>query len=151
MSKAAAGVVGFDEALAMVLAQVADLATPATELLPLLASEDRVLAKAVLADRDQPPFDRSTRDGFAVRAADFSDGPLKITGQIRAGERWGGSALEPGAAIGIMTGAPIPEGADAVVMVEHVERVEGAIRPMGGRTIRSGENIVRRGSEARAG
>jgi molybdopterin molybdotransferase len=151
MSKAAAGVVGFDEALKVVLTHAADLATPATEQISLLASEDRVLAKAVPADRDQPPFDRSTRDGFAVRAADFGDGPLKIAGQIRAGEQWAGRALEPGTAIGIMTGAPIPEGADAVVMVEHVERGDGMIRRLGERTIRSGENVVRRGSEARAG
>jgi len=151
MSKAAVGVVGFDEALRVMLAQAADLAMPATEQVSLLASEDRVLAKAVHADRDQPPFDRSTRDGFAVRAADFGDGPLKIAGQIRAGEQWQGGALEPGAAIEIMTGAPIPEGADAVVMVEHVERADGTIRPVGGRTIRSGENIVRRGSEAGVG
>jgi len=151
MSKAAVGVVGFDEALRVMLAQAADLAMPATEQVSLLASEDRVLAKAVHADRDQPPFDRSTRDGFAVRAADFGDGPLKIAGQIRAGEQWQGGALEPGAAIEIMTGAPIPEGADAVVMVEHVERADGTIRPVGGRTIRSGESIVRRGSEAGVG
>src|SRR3984893_1271343 len=147
MSKAAAGVVVFDEALKMVLAQAADLQMPVTEQISLLASEDRVLAKAVQADRDQPPFDRSTRDGFAVRAADFGSGPLKIAGQIRAGEQWQGGALEPGAAIGIMTGAPIPEDADAVVMVEHVERVDGVLRPVAGRSIRSGENIVRRGSE----
>src|SRR5258707_1334013 len=100
MSKAAAGVIGFDEALTMVLAHAADLAAPATEQISLLTSEERVLANAVLADRDQPPFDRSTRDGFAVRAADFGNGPLKIAGQIRAGEQWGGSALQPGVAIG---------------------------------------------------
>src|SRR5438552_15098383 len=117
MSKAAAGVVGFDEALRVVLAHAVDLAVPATERNSLLASEDRVLAQAVHADRDQRPFDRSTRDGFAVIAADFGDGPLKIVGQIRAGEQWLGGALERGAAIGIMTGAPIPDGADAVVMV----------------------------------
>src|SRR5260370_15672989 len=108
MNKAVVGVVGFDEALKVVLTCAADLATPATELVSLLASQDRVLAKAVHADRDQPPFDRSTRDGFAVRAADFADGPLKISGQIRAGEQWQGSALEPGAATGSMTGAPMP-------------------------------------------
>jgi molybdopterin molybdotransferase len=151
MNKAAVGVVSFDEALKMVLAHAAELATPATELVSLLAAEDRVLAKAVHADRDQPPFDRSTRDGFALRAADFGNGPLKIAGQIRAGEQWEGSALEPGAAIGIMTGAPIPEGADAVVMVEHIERGDGVIRRLGERTIQGGENIVRRGSEARRG
>jgi molybdopterin molybdotransferase len=150
MSKA--GVVDFDEALKVVLAKAAaDVAMPATELVSLLACQDRVLAKAVLADRDQPPFDRSTRDGFALRAADFGDSPLKIAGQIRAGEQWEGLALEPGAAIGIMTGAPMPEGTDAVVMVEHVERADGMIRRLGERTIHSGENVVRRGSEARAG
>ena len=151
MNKAAVGVVGFDEALRMVLAQAANLAMPATEPVSLLASEDRMLAEAVHADRDQPPFDRSTRDGFAVRATDFGNGPLTIAGQIRAGEQWQGNALETGAAIGIMTGAPMPEGADAVVMVEHVERSGGVIRPLGERTLRRGENIVRRGSEANAG
>src|SRR5258707_2572926 len=117
VSKTAVGVVGFDEALTMVLAQAANLAAPATELVPLLASQDRVLAEAVHADRDQPPFDRSTRDGFAVRAADFGGGPLKIAGQIRAGEQWQGHALDPGAAIGVMTGAPIPDGANGVGVV----------------------------------
>lgn len=151
MGKPAAGVVGFDEALKIVLAHAADLAVPATESLSLLDCSDRVLAEPILADRDQPPFDRSTRDGFAVRAADYGGGPLRIAGQVRAGEQWQGDALQTGAAIQIMTGAPIPLGADAVVMVEHVERVDGAIRPVGGRTIRSGENIVPRGSEARMG
>jgi molybdopterin molybdotransferase len=151
MTKAAAGVVGFDEALELVLTHVATLAKPATELLPLLTCGGRVLGEAVRADRDQPPFDRSTRDGFAVRSSDFGDMPLKIVGQVRAGEQWLGDALEQGAAIEIMTGAPIPNGADAVVMVEHVDRADGAIRRMAERTIRSGENIVRRGSEARVG
>ena len=155
MNKSVAGVVGFDEALKIVLGHAADLATPMTERVPLLASGDRVLAEAVSADRDQPPFDRSTRDGFALRAADFGGGTLrgtlKIAGQVRAGEQWQGGALEPGAAIEIMTGAPLPEGADAVVMVEHVERADGVIRRLDERTIRTGENIVRRGSEARTG
>ena len=151
MRKATAGVVGFDEALEMVLGHAADLAAPATEILPLLACSDRVLAEAVQADRDQPPFDRSTRDGFAVLASEFGDGRLRIAGEVRAGEQWLGGALQTGAAIEIMTGAPIPEGADAVVMVEHVERIDGAIRRMGDRTVRSGENIVPRGSEARMG
>ena len=84
MSKVAAGVVGFDEALEVVLTRTADLAMPATEQISLLACEDRVLAEAVHADRDQPPFDRSTRDGFAVRAADFGDGPLKFAARVAA-------------------------------------------------------------------
>jgi molybdopterin molybdotransferase len=151
MTKAAVGVVGFDEALKMVLEHAADLPTPTTELLPLLACGNRVLAVAVRADRDQPPFDRSTRDGFAVRASEFGVGALRIAGQVRAGEQWLGGALESGAAIEIMTGAPTPDGADAVVMVEHVERADGMIHSSGDRTIRSGENIVPRGSEARMG
>ena len=151
MSKAAVGVVGFDEALGIVLGYATDLATPATERVPLLAAGGRVLADAVQADRDQPPFDRSTRDGFAVRAADFAGGALSVVGQVRAGEQWQGDALKPGSSIEIMTGAPIPEGADAVVMVEHVERADGMIRPLGERKIRSGDNIVPRGSEARTG
>ncbi len=149
MSKPAVGVVGFDEALKIVLAHAADLIPPATESLALLDCTNRILAEPVLADRDQPPFDRSTRDGFAVRAADFNTSPLRITGQLRAGELWQGGTLQPGTAIQIMTGAPIPDGADAVVMVEHVEKIDGAIRALNGRTIRTRENIVPRGSEAR--
>jgi molybdopterin molybdotransferase len=151
MKEAAVGVVSFDEALAIVLGHATDLTVPATELEQLLACRGRVLAEAVRADRDQPPFNRSTRDGFAVRASEFGAGALRVAGQVRAGEQWQGDALGSGAAIEIMTGAPIPEGADAVVMVEHVERVDGAIRRLGERVIRSGENLVRRGSEARMG
>ncbi len=151
MTKPAAGVVSFDEALRIVMSHATELAKPSSETLPLLDCGNRVLAVPVLADRDQPPFDRSTRDGFAVRASEFGRDALKIAGQIRAGELWQGGALASGQTIEIMTGAPVPEGADAVVMVEHVERTDGAIRPAAGRTIRNGENIVRRGSEAKAG
>jgi molybdopterin molybdotransferase len=151
MAKAAVGVVSFDEALKIVLAQAADVSPLTKERLPLLACAGRVLAEPVLTDRDQPPFDRSTRDGFAVRSSEFGVGSLTVVGQVRAGEQWKGSSLEPKTTIEIMTGAPIPDGADAVVMVEHVERVDASIRPVTGRSIRSGENIVRRGSEARSG
>jgi molybdopterin molybdotransferase len=146
----AAGVLSFDEALAIVLEYAGTLARPQSEELALLACADRVLAKAVLADRDQPPFNRSTRDGFALRAADAA-APLKVVGQIKAGERWQGSALEHGTAVEIMTGAPTPMGSDAVVMIEHVERDHDSIRLIAGRTIQRGENIVPQGSEARAG
>jgi molybdopterin molybdotransferase len=86
-----------------------------------------------------------------VRASEFGAGALRIAGQVRAGEQWQGGALEQSAAIEIMTGAPMPEGADAVVMVEHVQRIDGLIKPLDSRTIRSGENIVRCGSEAKTG
>ena len=121
--------------------------------LPLLETQGRVLAEPIVAERDQPPFPRSTRDGFALRAADLgvSNG-LKLVGSLRAGERWAGAALEAGEAIEIMTGAPVPKGADAVLMVEHVALEESrTLWPEAGRVLRAGENIVPRGAEAVAG
>jgi molybdopterin molybdotransferase len=151
MKKAAGGVVEFDQALEIVLGHAAGLERLSTETQTLLDCGGRVLAETVVADRDQPPFDRSIRDGFAVRAAEAGGGELRVAGLVRAGERWLGGGLERGAAVEIMTGAPMPEGADAVVMVENVERVGEAIRLVGGRTIRVGENVVPCGSEARRG
>jgi molybdopterin molybdotransferase len=148
---ASANVVGFDEALAVVAACAAKVRVGATEILPLLECGGRVVAEDVKADRDQPTFDRSTRDGFAVRSAEVaSGGSLRVVGLIPAGQKWSGNALEVGSAIQIMTGAPLPEGADAVVMVEHVERDGETIR-FDERTIHAGENVVPQGSEARAG
>lgn len=143
-------VISFDEALEMVLLHASGLQKLETEAASLLSCGNRVLAEPVAADRDQPPFDRSTRDGFAIRAADAGKS-LRVIGQVRAGERWRGEPLEPGCAIEIMTGAPMPEGADAVVMVEHVEETDGAIRLVAERTLHGGDNIVPRGSEAHAG
>jgi molybdopterin molybdotransferase len=151
MKTAAGGVVEFDRALEIVLGHAAGLERLSTETQGLLDCGGRVLAETVVADRDQPPFDRSTRDGFAVRAAEAGGGELRVAGLVRAGERWLGGGLERGTAVEIMTGAPMQEGADAVVMVEHVERIGEAIRLVGGRTIRAGENVVLRGSEARRG
>ena len=116
----------------------------------LLDAVGRVLAERVLADRDQPPFNRSTRDGFAVRAADAGE-QLRIVGAVRAGEAWSGKALGEGEAVEIMTGAPLPEGADAMVMVEHVAVSGESLRVAAERTLRVGENVVPRGAEAREG
>jgi molybdopterin molybdotransferase len=151
MTNVSVGVVGFDEALKIVLDHAAGLAGAAGEGVELLACGGRVLAESVKADRDQPPFDRSTRDGFAVRANDIIAGSLNVVGQIKAGERWQGGELASHTAIEIMTGAPMPEGSDAVVMVEHVERDGDEIRLTAGRSIRGGENVVPQGSEARMG
>jgi molybdopterin molybdotransferase len=145
----AAGVFDFDEALKVVLEQAAQLPPPHSEVAEILSCAGRVLAEPVLADRDQPPFNRSTRDGFALRAVDAGS-PLKVIGLLKAGEQWQGAPLAPNSAIEIMTGAPTPAGADAVVMIEHVEREGDSIRLLPGRTIRTGENIVPQGSEARA-
>lgn len=149
----------FPEALAEVLAQARPLARPSEmERVALQDADGRVLAEPVRADRDQPPFDRSTRDGYAVRAAELSSGAtLRVVGSLRAGEHWTGPALAAGEAIEIMTGAPVPSGADCVAMLEHVTREadgtqEGdTLRAHEGRGWRAGENIVARGAEARAG
>jgi molybdopterin molybdotransferase len=110
----------------------------------------RILAAPVLADRDYPPFDRSTRDGFAVRAADTQQpgARLECVGELRAGGIFEGSVLA-GQCVEIMTGAAVPRGADAVVMVEHTKR-DGRTIALD-RAVQSGDHIVMRGSEARAG
>jgi molybdopterin molybdotransferase len=145
-------VLGFEEALNVMLHHAAGVRRPIPEHIPLLASAGRVLAEEVHADRDQPPFDRATRDGFAVRADEWSAGKrLRVIGQVRAGEVWTGGALESGCAIEIMTGAAVPPGANAVAMIEHAELAGNEICAAAGRQLRAGENIVPRGSEARAG
>jgi len=146
-------VLPFEEALAAVLAQARGLApAPAIEIMPLLEARGRVLARRILTDRDQPPFDRSTRDGYAVRAADVAEGKtLLVLGLIRAGESWRGDALGEGQAIEIMTGAPMPAGADAVLMVEHAVLLGEELQPLEGRSLGKGDNVVPRGAEARNG
>jgi len=146
-------VLSFEDALATVLKQARGLAMPtALEVLPLLETRGRVLGRRILADRDQPPFDRSTRDGYAVRAADVVAGKtLLVLGLIRAGEQWRGDALGDGQAIEIMTGAPLPAGADAVLMVEHAVLIGEELQPLQGRSLGKGDNVVPRGAEARNG
>jgi molybdopterin molybdotransferase len=101
-----------------------------------------------LADRDYPPFDRSMRDGFALRAAEIP-GSLRVVGEVRAGTAFDG-VVGPGEAVEIMTGAPVPAGLDAVVMVEHCTRnQDGSVAT--DRALESGANVARRGSEAAAG
>jgi molybdopterin molybdotransferase len=119
----------------------------ATELVRLLEAAGRVLAEDITADRDYPPFPRSARDGFAVRAEDLP-GELRVVGEVRAGDVFNGS-LRPGEAVEIMTGAPLPAGADAVVMIEHTTREDEKIHI--DRTLRSGENYSPQGTEARSG
>jgi molybdopterin molybdotransferase len=110
----------------------------------------RILAEPVLADRDYPPFDRSTRDGFAIRSADAQNpgARLDCVGELRAGGRFEAPVL-PGQCVEIMTGAGVPQGADAVVMIEHTKREGRTI--LLERAAQKGDHIVPRGSEARAG
>lgn len=121
------------------------------ELVELLEGVGQVLAEPVLADRHFPPFPRATRDGYAVRAADLSKLParLQIVGEIKAGAADTSLSLEAGQAAAIMTGAPAPAGADAVVMVEYTARVGDQVEITKG--ITAGENIVPIGSEAKRG
>jgi molybdopterin molybdotransferase len=141
-------VLDFPAARACVIEQVtAHRIPPPVEEVALLDACGRVLAADILSDRDYPPAARSLRDGFAVRAADLP-GQLRVIGEVRAGERFAGR-LGPGEAIEIMTGASLPAGADAVVMVEHVE-LHGEFMHTGHRPA-PGEFINRQGAEARLG
>ena len=112
----------------------------------LLEACGRVLAEDVAADRDSPAVSRSVRDGYAVRSIDLP-GELEILGEVRAGERFAGEVGRR-QAVEIMTGAPVPTGADTVVMVEHTSRSNGRVRIEGAAEPR--QNINPRGCEARA-
>ncbi len=119
--------------------------------MPLDAASGSMLAAPLRADRNQPPFARSTRDGYACRAVEAAAyGWLPVAGSTRAGQAPSGP-LPVGVAWEIMTGAPVPAGADAVAMLEHVELLDGQIRLHPARKIAPGENIVLQGAEARAG
>jgi molybdopterin molybdotransferase len=123
------------------------------EQVPILASLGRVIAENIVADRDFPPFPRATRDGYALRSDDVQRVPaeLKFAGEIRAGGNFpaGFTRLATGEALSIMTGAPVPDGADAVVMVEYTESAGERVRVL--RPVAAGENVVPRGSEAKRG
>src|SRR3954465_14708242 len=95
---------------------------PSFESIDLTRAAGRVLAKPVAADRDYPPFDRSTRDGFALRSADAASpgATLRRVGEIKAGSSFDGT-LARGECVQIMTGAPVPAGADAVAMIEQTK------------------------------
>jgi molybdopterin molybdotransferase len=107
----------------------------------------RVLANEVYADRPYPPFARSIRDGFAVRAGSFQ-GNARVIGEVRAGEVFRG-VVSDGEAVEIMTGAPLPTGADAVIMIEHIERAGDSISTT--RAVTSGDFIAALGSDCSAG
>jgi molybdopterin molybdotransferase len=120
-----AGVLSFEEAYEVVCEycrRILKAGDRASEEVLLLQAAGRVLAEPVVADRDFPPFPRATRDGFAVRADDLANGKtlLRVVGQVRAGDSYD-LPVASGEAVEIMTGAAVPAGADAVVMVEYTE------------------------------
>jgi molybdopterin molybdotransferase len=131
----------------------------ATETIALREALGRVLARDILSDREYPPFDRSIRDGYAVRSADTGeDVQLRCVAEIKAGDT-PSVVITEGNCVQIMTGAALPEGADAVVMVEHVvsqgkgregDGREGHVVTLG-RAVKPGQHVVRRGSELGSG
>lgn len=130
---------------------IAEHQSPPTERIHLASASGRILASSLRADDDQPPFPRSTRDGYACRADEASAHiVLPIAGLTHAGQPPTGP-LPPVSAWEIMTGAPVPAGADCVVMLEHVEKSGNTIRLSASRTISPGDNIVARGAQSRRG
>jgi len=135
-----------------------DAARLGVEDVALAESLGRVLAVPVTADRDQPPFDASAMDGWAIRRADLAPGTrFQIAGESAAGRAYARS-VEPGQAVRIFTGAPVPQGADLVVIQENATRdgetvsftidrepPPGNIRPSGG-DFRSGDALLADGA-----
>lgn len=141
----------FEDARRVVEGHASQLPSGTDETVPLLHAAGRVLAEPVTADRDIPPFPRSTRDGYAVHAADLATLParLKVIGEIKAGPQQLPSTLNPGQAFSIMTGAPVPSGADAVVMVEYTSQKADSVEIT--KSVAPRENIVLQGAEAKRG
>jgi molybdopterin molybdotransferase len=143
-------VLSFEEARHVVEQHVVQARPWGVEGVDLLSALGRVLALPIPADRDFPPFRRAMRDGYAVRAADLAQLPvtLEVIGEIKAGAAASEIPREvnPGQAVAIMTGAPTPSGADAVVMVEYTKLSGDRVTIT--RAIAVGDNIVPVGSEA---
>jgi molybdopterin molybdotransferase len=148
-----------DDALARILDGVPTL--PAVET-PLLDALGLVLAEDVAADRDVPPFRNSAMDGYAVRGDDVASAPveLRVVGEIAAGD-FPEAEVRPGEAMRIMTGAPMPEGADTVVRVEDTDNATDVVTitaatPKGmairqaGEDLKKGERVVASGTVLRA-
>ena len=160
-----ADTIPLDEARRLVREAIVPLTR--TERVPLEAADGRVLAEDVAAPMDQPPFDRSAMDGYAVRSADVAGATrvapkvLRLIGRAYTAEPFDGR-LEPGDCVEIATGAPIPDGADSVVMVEDTGRPGSADWPAPAwldsseqglvlAETKPGQHGVRRGSDMRAG
>jgi molybdopterin molybdotransferase len=139
----------YDQARNKVIEEVGKKKRPrATTVVSVWDALGLVLAQEVKTDREYPPFDRSTRDGYAVRSREAAPGAkLKCVGEIKAGDTVTES-LAAGTCLQIMTGAAVPAGADAVVMIEYTSREGDIVRFE--RTAQPSQNIVPRGSEASA-
>lgn len=139
------------EALAIVVRHAQPLPADMMPLSP--AALGLVLAEDVVSDLDMPPFDKALMDGYALRSADVSSGTgnLTVVGEVTAGQT-PAAALAAGQALRIMTGAPLPIGADAVVPIEQTELIdEHHVLIRSSRLVRAGDNILLRGREMRRG
>jgi molybdenum cofactor synthesis domain-containing protein len=139
--------ISISEAIQIVKAQSNRLPIEQTEL---SLSCGRILAEDIVADTDLPPFDRAQMDGYAVRAADIASVParLRIVGESAAGDGWH-QEMKAGEAVRIMTGAPVPAGADAVQQVELTKESDSEVEIL--QPVELGRSIVRRASEIKAG
>ena len=138
----------YEDALERILAQCP---SPAAVRLPVGRCLDRVLASAVHADADVPPFDKSFMDGFAVRSADVRNVParLAVVGEVAAGAD-SLPSVAPGETVRIMTGAPVPADTDAVQMVEESRMVdESTVEIL--KTVAPGANVSKQGREVAKG
>lgn len=138
-----------DEARTHVLSNVGPLDVVA---LPLAQARGLALVETVVAGEDVPPFVNSAVDGYAVRSADVASVPveLAVVGEVAAGA-FSDHELAAGESIRIMTGAPVPPGADAIVMVEDTERLDGGHRVRIGATVEAGTALRGVGDDIRAG
>jgi molybdopterin molybdotransferase len=143
-------VLSYQQARELIVSRLTALSfKPQTESIRLADCLGRVLAQEIRADRPYPPFDRSIRDGYAVRASEVAPGiKLRCIGELKAGDT-PQIVVAPGTCVQIMTGAAVPQGADAVVMIEHT-RTEGDVIAFEN-TIAPGQHIVKRGAEAANG
>jgi molybdopterin molybdotransferase len=140
-------VIPFEQALAAVLRE-----TPLLSQEPVALADvaGRVLREDVRADADLPPFDRAAMDGYALRAEDVRQTPvrLRVIGELRAGE-WPRHALAAGQALRVMTGAPVPDGTTAVQQVEKTRPAGDEVEILA--PVEPGAHVARRGSEVTAG
>jgi molybdopterin molybdotransferase len=139
----------FEQARQEIITHVSRAHVPGIMELEIHSALGCVLAQDLAADRDYPPFDRATRDGYAVRAAEACAGAtIRCAGEIKAGDSLVESLAQK-TCLQIMTGAAVPQGADAVVMIEYTHRNGDDVRFQQNATPQ--QNIVRQGSEATAG
>jgi molybdopterin molybdotransferase len=138
------------EAQKLVLEQARPLPPEIVPVSP--AALGLVLAEDVASDLDMPPFDKAMMDGYAVRTADLVEGraTLRVIEEVTAGQV-PRLSVAAGQATRIMTGAPLPQGADAVVMVERTQALEDGRVEVADRPPQPGQNILRRGVEMRRG